>query len=136
LFGKRYTSTKAIEETTNFVANLNWQLRRPIKSLSNLLHAVFSTKPILASINGNDVKMQTLIEKFINDQPWDIIQLEHTYSYDLTKNTVERKSFPFFLADHNGESDMPESVFGKLPRLFKPLFRLETCRYKKWKKCI
>lgn len=131
---KEAPSDEALTEARKVVSDVHWRLRRPLKSLTNLWHTLFSAKPLLATINGVDPSFERLIANMLSQQHWDIVQLEHSYSYDLIRSLYREKPFPFILTEHNVESDMAISVFGKFPSLLKKLFFLERYRYQRWER--
>ncbi len=125
----------AVAVIERIVSRLICVERRPLKSLQNLYQALFSGLPLTAVINGFDAKLSDTIETLLA-QPWDVIQLEHSYFYQPFLAANRQQCKPFFITEHNIESTMGLSVLGKLPRVLHPLIGVDEWRYLRWERQV
>lgn len=77
--------------------------RRPLRSLSTLLAALFAPYPLLASVNGLSAELQRTATELLRE-PWDVVQYEHSYSFQPYERPLRDAGQPFVLTEHNVES--------------------------------
>src|SRR5690606_36543405 len=88
--------------------------RRPLRSPLTLAAALFAPYPLLASINGLAPRLERQIETLL-DEPWDVIQIEHSYSFQPYEAALARRGVPFVLTEHNVESRLGAATYDRLP---------------------
>eukprot|EP01132_Coremiostelium_polycephalum_P020637 gene20637-24525_t len=79
--------------------------RRPLRSLKTLLAGLFAPYPLLASVNGLSGELQDTFERLLTEH-WDVVQIEHTYTFQPYEAALARRSQPFVLTEHNVESSL------------------------------
>lgn len=109
--------------------------RRPLRSLKTLIALVASPLPMLASINGF---APALARRFADllEEPWDIVQIEHSYSFQPFEKPLRQAGKPFILTEHNVESALGGATYDRFPTWMKPLILLDQWRYRRWEKRV
>ena len=100
--------------------------RRPLRSLTTLLAGLFASYPLLASVNGLSGELQDTFEWLLGEQ-WDVVQIEHSYSFQPYEDALARNAQPFVLTEHNVESALGAATYDRLPRWALPFIRYEPC---------
>ncbi|MEX5541781.1 glycosyltransferase family 4 protein [Pseudomonas poae] len=105
--------------------------RRPLRSLKTLLAGLFAPYPLLASVNGLSAPLQTRFNQLLNEH-WDVVQIEHTYSFQPYEDALARTAQPFVLTEHNVESALGAATYDRLPNWALPFIRYDQWRYGRW----
>ncbi|MGV8864627.1 MAG: glycosyltransferase family 4 protein [Pseudomonas sp.] len=105
--------------------------RRPLRSLKTLFSVAMAPTPMLASINGYAPNLQQTFEALL-EEPWDAIQIEHTYSFQPFEQPLRRAGLPFLLTEHNIESALGAASYDRFPSWFKPFATFDQWRYRRW----
>jgi polysaccharide biosynthesis protein PslH len=101
-----------------------------------LLAAAFSPYPVDVSINGFSGRMRRVIEELL-EEPWDIVQVEHSYGLQSFLRVLERLDQPFVLTEHNVESTLvhTNNYHPRVPKaLLTALHRFDLWRYRRWER--
>ncbi|WP_348749319.1 glycosyltransferase family 4 protein [Pseudomonas rhodesiae] len=109
--------------------------RRPLRSLKTLVAGLFAPYPLLASVNGLSSALQKNFEQLLKE-PWDVVQIEHSYTFEPYAETVRRQSQPFVLTEHNVESALGAATYDRLPRWALPFIRYDQWRYQRWEQRV
>ncbi|MCF5590488.1 glycosyltransferase, partial [Pseudomonas syringae] len=109
--------------------------RRPLLSLRTLLAVAFASPPMLASVNGYAPQLEQVFEDLLKED-WDIIQLQHTYSFQPFERALKRSGKPFVLTEHNVESDLGAASYDRLPRWASLFAVYDRWRYRRWEKRV
>ncbi|MCY1423423.1 D-inositol-3-phosphate glycosyltransferase [compost metagenome] len=104
--------------------------RRPLKSPLTLLALLNPAYPTLASINGLDPHLRHTFERLL-EEDWDIIQIEHSYSFQPFERALQNTGKPFLLIEHNIESSVGVSA-ERLPMWLTPFTAFDRWRYRHW----
>ncbi len=80
LHSKQPVSAEDRQALEPFLERLVVLPRRPLRSLSTLLAALFAPYPLLASVNGLSAELQRTATELLRE-PWDVVQVEHSYSF-------------------------------------------------------
>ncbi|MFJ3486062.1 glycosyltransferase family 4 protein [Pseudomonas sp. NPDC090202] len=106
--------------------------RRPRPSLRTLL---FARPPMLATLNGFSPQLQATFESLLAEH-WDVIQIEHSYSFQPFEAPLQRHGKPFVMTEHRIESSIESSSdtvrYQPLPEWTRLLHRLDQWRYRQW----
>lgn len=103
LHSKQPVSAEDRQALEPFLERLVVLPRRPLRSLSTLLAALFAPYPLLASVNGLSAELQRTAKELLRE-PWDVVQVEHSYSFQPYERPLRDAGQPFVLTEHNVES--------------------------------
>ena len=118
-----------------FVEQLIILPRRPLRSLKTLVAGLFAPYPLLASVNGLSAGLQDTFTGLLGEH-WDVVQIEHSYSFQPYEDALARKSQPFVLTEHNVESALGAATYDRLPRWSLPFIRYDQWRYTRWERRV
>ncbi|MGY2293217.1 glycosyltransferase family 4 protein [Pseudomonas sp. SDO528_S397] len=109
--------------------------RRPARSLKTLLAGLFAPYPLLASVNGLSSALQATFEQLLNE-PWDVVQIEHTYTFQPYEAALVQRAQPFVLTEHNVESGLGAATYDRFPGWARPFVRYDQWRYTRWERRV
>ncbi len=109
--------------------------RRPLRSVRTLLAVAFARSPMLASANGFSPQLQQEFEALLREQ-WDVIQIEHSYSFQPFEEPLRRARKPFIMTEHNVESGLGAASYHHFPEWARPFTRFDQWRYRQWEKRV
>ncbi|AZE93987.1 Pellicle/biofilm biosynthesis protein PslH, CAZy glycosyltransferase family 4 [Pseudomonas orientalis] len=109
--------------------------RRPLRSVKTLVAGLFAPYPLLASVNGLSGALQDRFNQLLKEH-WDVVQVEHTYTFQPYEEALVRKSQPFVLTEHNVESALGAATYDRLPRWALPFIRYDQWRYTRWERRV
>ncbi|OBZ20704.1 glycosyl transferase [Pseudomonas protegens] len=109
--------------------------RRPLRSLKTLFSVLFAPYPMLADVNGLAVPLQQRFRELL-EEPWDVIQIEHSYSFQPFEQPLKQLQRPFILTEHNVESALGAASYDRLPAWSKPFTRYDQWRYRRWERRV
>lgn len=107
--------------------------RRPLRSWRTLLAGAVGRPPLLASINGYHRALGEKLAELLR-QPWDVVQIEHSYSLQPYLEVLADYPPGFVLSEHNIESDLSRTTWQRLPALLRPLAQWDHWRYRRWER--
>jgi glycosyltransferase involved in cell wall biosynthesis len=109
--------------------------RRPLKHPLTLLAALFSPWPLLASVNGLS---QAISRQFASllQEPWDVIQIEHSYSFQPYAKLLQQRQQAFLLTEHNLESSLGAATYDRFPRWLELFVRYDQWRARRWERRV
>jgi polysaccharide biosynthesis protein PslH len=107
--------------------------RRPLKHPLTLLGGVFAPWPLLTTVNGLSAPLRQCFETLLSD-PWDIIQVEHSYSLQPFLKTLEQHSRDFVLTEHNLESSLGGATYDRFPAWASLFVRYDQWRCEQWER--
>jgi glycosyltransferase involved in cell wall biosynthesis len=105
--------------------------RRPLKSAKTLLAVAVAPAPMLASVNGYAPQLSEVFAQLLSE-PWDVIQIQHTYGFEPFEGPLKRSGKPFVLTEHNVESDLGAASYDRLPRWARLFATFDRWRYRRW----
>lgn len=109
--------------------------RRPIKHPMTLLSVIFGKWPILTCINGFSKPLEQAFSKLLLER-WDVIQIEHSYSFQPYDKLLKATQTPFVLTEHNLESSLGGATYGRFPKVLKPFIAFDQWRARAWEKYV
>ncbi|MFP3496392.1 glycosyltransferase family 4 protein [Pseudomonas sp. SIMBA_059] len=109
--------------------------RRPLRSVKTLVAGLFAPYPLLASVNGLSGALQDTFDPLLNEH-WDVVQIEHSYTFQPYEDALARKSQPFVLTEHNVESALGAATYDRLPRWALPFIHYDQWRYRRWERRV
>ena len=109
--------------------------RRPLRSPKTLTALVVSPLPMLASINGFAPALTRCFADLL-EESWDIVQIEHSYSFQPFEKPLRQAGQPFILTEHNVESALGGATYDRFPAWMKPLILFDQWRYRRWEKRV
>lgn len=98
LHSKQPVSAEDRQALEPFLERLVVLPRRPLRSLSTLLAALFAPYPLLASVNGLSAELQRTATELLRE-PWDVVQVEHSYSFQPYERPLRDAGQPFVRYD-------------------------------------
>ena len=105
--------------------------RRPLCTAKTLTASLLPRYPLLVAANGFSSELGNQFTALLK-QPWDIIQIEHSYAFQ--PYAKELHSHPFILTEHNIESSLGDATYNRFPNWLKPLLRFDQKRMRHWEK--
>lgn len=105
--------------------------RRPLRSPLNLLAALYVGYPMRASTNGLAPHLRHCFETLLREQ-WDVIQIEHSYSFQPFEKALQASGLPFMVSEHHVESDTGAVCQDRLPLWLRPFNSFDRWRYRRW----
>lgn len=109
--------------------------RRPLKHPLTLLAAAVAPYPLLASVNGLAPELRRTFGELL-EQPWDVVQIEHSYALQPFLPELRRRRQPFLLTEHNVESTLGAATYQNLPRWLAPFAWWDRWRYQRWEETV
>lgn len=109
--------------------------RRATRSFSTMFWGLFGRAPLLATINGEAPGLTATLADLLR-QPWDVVQLEHSYMAQSCLPALQAAKQPFVLSEHNVESRLSSQVFQKLPWPLTVLAAYDSWRYRRWERWV
>ncbi len=135
LHSKQPVSAEDRQALEPFLERLVVLPRRPLRSLSTLLAALFAPYPLLASVNGLSAELQRTAKELLRE-PWDVVQVEHSYSFQPYERPLRDAGQPFVLTEHNVESSLGAATYDRLPGWALPFVRYDQWRYRRWERRV
>ncbi len=105
--------------------------RRSLRSLRTLSTVLFSPYPMLAAVNGSAPSLQQQFRSLLEEH-WDVIQIEHSYSFQPFEQPLIEARRDFILTEHNVESALGAASYDRLPGWLKPFTLYDQWRYRRW----
>lgn len=105
--------------------------RRPLHSPLNLLAAVYAGYPMRASVNGLAPHLRHRFEQLLEEH-WDVIHIEHSYSFQPFEKALQARQLPFLLSEHTIESISGDACHDRLPLWLRPFNAFDRWRYRRW----
>lgn len=109
--------------------------RRPLRSPTTLLTAALSPLPMLASINGHAPGLSRRFSELLK-QPWDVVQIEHSYSFQPYEQVLRQTAQSFILTEHNVESALGGAIYDRFPTWLRPMVWFDQWRYRRWERHV
>ena len=109
--------------------------RRPLRSFKTLLAVALAPYPMLAGINGVTAPLEQQVGQLLQE-PWDVIQIEHSYSFQPFERALAAAGRDFILTEHNVESALGAASYDRLPGWLKPFTSYDQWRYRRWEKRV
>jgi glycosyltransferase involved in cell wall biosynthesis len=109
--------------------------RRPLHSLRSLLTMALASPPMLASANGFSHPLEQQFEALLQES-WDVIQIEHSYSFQPFEGPLRRTGKPFIMTEHSTESGLAAASYHHFPDWAGPFTRFDQWRYRQWEKRV
>lgn len=109
--------------------------RRAVHSPLNLLASPILDYPMRAIINGLASCLRHRFEQLL-DEPWDVIQIEHSYSFQPFEQALQTRGLPYMLTEHTLESVMGAACNDRLPLWLRPLNAFDRWRYRRWEQRV
>lgn len=109
--------------------------RRSIKHPLTLLHIVFGKWPILTCVNGFSKSLEQAFSELLKER-WDVVQIEHSYSFQPYDKLLKAAQQPFVLTEHNLESSLGGATYGRFPVCLKPFIIFDQWRARAWERYV
>src|SRR5690606_36087568 len=109
--------------------------RRPLRSVTTLGAALLASYPLLASVNGLAPCLQRQFRELLHE-PWDVVQIEHSYSFQPYEAVLSQRRLPFLLTEHNVESGLGAATYDRLPTWLAPFVYYDQWRYRRWERRV
>ena len=109
--------------------------RRALHSPLNLLASPIIDYPMRAIIHGLAPALRHQFEQLL-DEAWDVIQIEHSYSFQPFEKALQARGLPYMLSEHTLESVMGAACHDRLPLWLRPLNAFDRWRYRRWEQRV
>lgn len=120
-------------ELESFLEALIVLPRRPLRHPLTLLTALFGRWPLLTSINGHAPELEAEFSRLLENS-WDIVQIEHSYSFQPYARELKARQQPFILTEHNLESSLGGATYNRFPRWMYPFVVWDQWRARRWER--
>ncbi len=134
------SKTPMDEDTRAHLASLAERLivldRRPRKHLLTLGAALLAPYPVIAGVNGLSWRLRAKMSELLKE-PWDAVQIEHSYGLQSFLPVLVRRRQPFVLTEHNVESALVQTAdyHPWIPQALLPsLRRYDAWRFRRWER--
>lgn len=125
----------AREALEPFVERLIVLPRRSVQSPLNLIASLTTAYPLRVTLNGLAPRLRHSFEQLL-DEPWDVIQIEHSYSFQPFEKALQARALPFLLSEHTPESVTGIASHDRLPWWLRPLNAFDRWRYRRWEQRV
>ena len=105
--------------------------RRALHSPLNMVAAVSAGYPMRACINGLAPHLRHQFEQLLHEQ-WDVIQIEHSYSFQPFERALQASGLPFIVSEHQVEWRKGAACQDRLPIWLRPFNSFDGWRYRRW----
>ncbi|WXL24097.1 glycosyltransferase family 4 protein [Ectopseudomonas mendocina] len=109
--------------------------RRPLRSLKTIAAALFAPYPLLTSTNGLSKGLEHAARDLLQEH-WDIVQIEHSYTFQPYEKVLREKQQPFVMTEHNVESSLGSATYANMPAWLKPFVHYDQWRYRRWERRV
>ncbi|HEY4664711.1 MAG TPA: glycosyltransferase family 4 protein [Comamonas sp.] len=109
--------------------------RRALRHPQTLAAALCAPWPLLATVNGLAPALSDRFEALLQER-WDIVQIEHSYSFQPYAEGLRKCSQPFVLTEHNLESSLGGATYGRFPRWAWPFVKWDQWRCRRWERQV
>lgn len=107
--------------------------RRPLKHPLTVLAGLFAPWPLLTTVNGVSRPLRRQFEQLLSE-PWDVIQVEHSYSLQPYLPALQRAGRDFVLTEHNLESSLGGATYDRFPAWASLFVRYDQWRCRQWER--
>jgi glycosyltransferase involved in cell wall biosynthesis len=105
--------------------------RRPLRHPITVLAGLFAPWPLLTTVNGMSGPLRERFDSLLQE-PWDVIQVEHSYSLQPYLQPLRRAGRDFVLTEHNLESSLGGATYDRFPAWASPFVRYDQWRCRQW----
>jgi glycosyltransferase involved in cell wall biosynthesis len=109
--------------------------RRPLKHPLSLAAALFAPWPLMTTINGLSGTLQKQFAELMQ-QPWDVIQVEHSYTFEPYAALLKQQRRAFVLTEHNLESALGAATYDRFPAWLNLFVRYDQWRARRWEQQV
>ncbi|AZD24563.1 MULTISPECIES: glycosyltransferase family 4 protein [Pseudomonas] len=107
--------------------------RRPLKHPVTVLAGLFAPWPLLTTVNGVSRPLRERFDSLLQE-PWDVIQVEHSYSLQPYLQPLRRAGRDFVLTEHNLESSLGGATYDRFPAWASLFVRYDQWRCRQWER--
>lgn len=105
--------------------------RRSLRHPLTLVCALLGPWPLLTCINGLNRRLSATFKHLLNEH-WDVVQVEHSYSFQPYANSLSNYPGGFVLTEHNLESSLGGATYSRFPRWTAPFVWFDQWRARRW----
>lgn len=98
-----------------------------------LLAGLLAPWPLLTTVNGLSRPLRQCFDELLRE-PWDVIQIEHSYSLQPYLEPLMNASRDFVLTEHNLESSLGGATYDRFPGWALPFVRFDQWRCRRWER--
>lgn len=109
--------------------------RRGLRHPLTLATAMLGPWPLLTCVNGLAPALEQRFAELLQ-QPWDIVQVEHSYSFQPYARALRSADQPFLLTEHNLESSLGGATYSRFPGWLAPFVRFDQWRARRWERSV
>jgi len=124
---------QSVIDNLSFLEQIIVLPRRKLLSPTTLALILFSRYPLLTCVNGFNKALSLKFEELLS-QHWDVIQIEHSYSFQPYSDQLRLKEIPYLLTEHNVESGLGAATYSRLPTILQPYSIIDRKKYQRWEK--
>ncbi|RMX03531.1 glycosyltransferase [Corticibacter populi] len=107
--------------------------RRPLRHPLTLALALAGPWPVLTALNGAAPALTRRFKELLA-QPWDVIQIEHSYTFEPCESAL--RGHEFILTEHNLESGLGGATYDRFPGWAWPFVRFDQWRARRWERRV
>lgn len=107
--------------------------RRALKHPMTVLAGLFASWPLLTTVNGLSRPLRQRFEALL-EEPWDVIQVEHSYSLQPYLRPLRERKLDFVLTEHNLESSLGGATYDRFPGWASPFVHFDQWRCRHWER--
>lgn len=109
--------------------------RRSLRHPLTLACALLGPWPLLSCINGLNPRLSRTFEQLLGE-PWDVVQVEHSYSFQPYAKALSGYQPGFILTEHNLESSLGGATYSRFPGWAAPFVWFDQWRARRWERQV
>lgn len=109
--------------------------RRSLRHPLTLACALLGPWPLLTCINGLNSRLRTSFQQLLSEH-WDVVQVEHSYSFQPYAKGLSNYPGGFVLTEHNLESSLGGATYSRFPRWAAPYVWFDQWRARRWERQV
>ena len=109
--------------------------RRALKHPLSLAAALFAPWPLMTTVNGLSGALKKQFAELMQES-WDVIQVEHSYTFEPYAACLKQQQRAFVLTEHNLESALGAATYDRFPAWLNLFVRYDQWRARRWEQKV
>lgn len=109
--------------------------RRSLRHPLTLACALLGPWPLLTCFNGLNSRLSSTFSQLLGEH-WDIVQVEHSYSFQPYAKALSHYPQGFVLTEHNLESSLGGATYSRFPSWAAPFIWFDQWRARRWERRV
>jgi glycosyltransferase involved in cell wall biosynthesis len=109
--------------------------RRSLRHPLTLACALLGPWPLLTCLNGLNRRLSNTFSQLLAEH-WDVVQVEHSYSFQPYAKALSHYPQGFVLTEHNLESSLGGATYSRFPGWAAPFIWFDQWRARRWERRV